>query len=59
MQVTLGDTEMKPYLQQREGSAHHRLLLQTAGKGKGTKTNPGKLHQKKAAGKNPTIYFFV
>lgn len=43
MQVTFGDTEMKPYLHQREGSAHHRLLLQTGGKEKGTETSPGKL----------------
>lgn len=57
MQVTFGDTEMKPYLHQREGSAHHHLLLQTAGKEKGTETSPGKLYQKKAARKKPAIYF--
>lgn len=55
--MTLGDAEMKPYLIQREGSAHHCLLLQTAGKEKGTETSPDKLYQKEAAGKKPTVYF--
>lgn len=57
MQVTLGDTEMKPFLHQREGSAHHHLLLQTAGKEKGTETGAGKLYQKKAARKKLAIHF--
>lgn len=46
---------MKPYLHQREGSAH--LLLQTAGKEKGTETSPGKLYQKKETRKKPAIHF--
>lgn len=48
---------MKPYLHQGEGSAHHCQLLPTAGKEKDTETSPGKLYQKKATRKKPTVYF--